>query len=297
MDIIECFKIQLFKSKSLFNVDDYESIKTINISSFGLFNPIYIVADPFLFVDNETLYLFYEQKRLYNGGVIAMTSTKDLVNWTIPIVVLKENFHLSFPWVFKHENKIYMIPETNEASSIRLYEANNDLTSFKYVKTLIEENVSKDSVSFVDSSIIFNNGLYYLFTSVNKNDVNIQRLFISKDIFGHYDEAGCSPIFVGNKYGRNGGRVFEFNNKFYRVTQDCEIRYGECVDVHEIKNLNSNNYEESLVYNNILPKTEFYKEGGHHFNFVVFKDNYIISTDGKEYRKYLCQQFRKKIRE
>jgi len=294
MEKIECFKIQLFKSKSLFDKNECKSIKIINNSKIGLVNPIHIVADPFLFVDNDTLYLFYEQKRLYDGGVIVMTSTKDLTSWTKPKVVLKEDFHLSFPWVFKYENKIYMIPETNEANSIRLYEANEDLTKFKFIKTIISEDKPEGTVSFVDTSIINNEGKYYLFTSVNRDDTNIQRLFVSDEIFGEYKECKCSPICISNKYGRNGGSVFKLNNKIYRISQDCEIRYGDNVNIHEVIKLSDDNYKENLAYTNVLPKTNFYKEGGHHINFVKFKGLYIISTDTKEYKDYLCHKLSKK---
>ena len=37
-------------------------------------------------------------------------------------VVLEENFHLSFPFVFEDSGNLYMIPETAENQQIRLYE-------------------------------------------------------------------------------------------------------------------------------------------------------------------------------
>ena len=68
-----------------------------------------------------------------------MTSTIDLKHWTKPLVVLKEKFHLSFPWVFTDAGKVYMVPETGTDGSIRVYEATDDtLTRWKLKRKLIE---------------------------------------------------------------------------------------------------------------------------------------------------------------
>ena len=84
-------------------------------------------ADPFLFVKDNELYLFYELQHWDDPGCIAMIKTKDLKVWSKPQMVLKEPFHLSFPFVFEDQGVIYMIPESQEDDSIRLYCANDDL--------------------------------------------------------------------------------------------------------------------------------------------------------------------------
>ena len=139
-----CFKIQLLSFDREGDILDIKKGKGIFtelcLPSKIAWNPTIIVADPFLFVKNEKLYLFYESKAFFSPGVIMMTSTVDLKNWSKPVVVLKESFHLSYPWVFEEEGKIYMIPETGSDKSIRLYEAvNDDLTEFRLVKKLLEQ--------------------------------------------------------------------------------------------------------------------------------------------------------------
>lgn len=118
MDKVECFKIKLYKTTQPLDISKWESIKELSgIQSLG--EPSSILADPFLFVKDGTLFLFYEDKKLFHNGVIAMISTKDLVSWTEPVVVLKESCHLSYPWVFEKNGSIYMIPETCGLNSIR----------------------------------------------------------------------------------------------------------------------------------------------------------------------------------
>ena len=83
----------------------------LNIKSdTGLFNPnaSVILADPFLFVKGDTLYLFYEHLTKWFGtGRICMRSTKDLEIWTEEVDVLVEPFHLSFPFVFEENGKVH----------------------------------------------------------------------------------------------------------------------------------------------------------------------------------------------
>ena len=164
MNKIECFKIQLFTIEN----GKRQSILQIKNDKHTLFSePTVIVADPFLFVHDGYFYLFYEQKKLRHNGTIMMMRTDDLKNWSEPVEVLQEEFHLSYPWVFEKDGHIYMIPETCGDRSVRLYEAvNPELTEFRFVKTLIEQDDDDLDFSFSDSSVVERDGKYYLFTTV-----------------------------------------------------------------------------------------------------------------------------------
>ena len=290
MKSIECFKIRLYKTNIPSNYENGRVIKEILCSPFfKIFNVKTIEADPFLFVKNDTLYLFYEDKPIRENAWISMVSTKDLKHWSKPITVLKETCHLSYPWVFEQGGHIYMIPETWGLKSIRLYEANEDLTSFTYVRTILkDDNEYTNGFSFSDTSIYFKNGFYYLFTTINEGTCNILKIYMSKEFDRDYVEHPMSPICTNNKYGRNAGSLIEYSKKLYRVAQDCENRYGDNVNLLEVLELNPVKYKECVVKDDIIPvDTPFYKEGGHQFNMVRFKDGYIIATDAKEYHRYV----------
>lgn len=287
---IECFKIQILKSnyEDLFNLRKAERIKAILCdSSCILKEPKTIIADPFLFVYRDTLFLFYEDKLLYKDGVISMIKTKDLEHWSKPVTVLKENCHLSYPWVFEENGHVYMIPETSHLRSIRLYEAENeDLSSFTYKKTLLD---SGDNYS--DSSIYKNLNCYYLMTTIRKNGENQLKLYYADRLFGPYLEHVNSPIAVSNKYGRNAGSVFEYDGCLFRPAQDCVNGYGDNVHILKIEKIGKHEYSEKPYIDNLLGKAdEFYQCGGHQFNYVVFKGLAVIATDSKEYHYFLLQR-------
>ena len=100
------------------------------------------VADPFLVKEAETWNLFFE---VYNNdtrqGDLAVATSKNTWIWHYEKVILDEPFHLSYPYVFKSEDEYYLIPESFEDNSIRLYKADQFPTHWSYVKTLVEVGI------------------------------------------------------------------------------------------------------------------------------------------------------------
>lgn len=289
---LECFKIQILKTKdkNILDIHNYEPIHQVLCEAINVtVEPIMIVADPFLFVHNDRMYLFYEQKPLYHNGVIMMTSTSDLENWTKPIMVLKEEFHLSYPMVFEKDGHIYMLPETCGDKSIRLYEASTDeLTSFHLVKKLlVQPEIENLTMSFADTSLYIKNDIYYLYTTVGINGINQLELYYADNILGPYTKHTDSPITTSNKYGRNAGCLFEYNGMLLRPAQDCEVRYGDNIHLMKVEQLATTKYKEVLYKENVIDTNlRFYKEGGHQFHIVDFKGYKILATDAKEYHRY-----------
>lgn len=293
---VECFKIRLlFQDVGIKEIDLNKVLLDIYFDRrYFMPNPVIIVADPFLFVYKKTLYLFYEEKRLLTPGVLRMIMTHDLKTWTSPVTVLHENIHLSYPYVFENEGKVYMVPETGAGHYVGLYEAaNENLTSFTLRKKLLIRKDMDISIGndYADSSIHQVNGIYYLFTTVQRNGVNELELYYSDTLEGDYVAHSGSPVCRGQKYGRNGGGLIQKNGKLYRIAQDCVEHYGDNVHVLEVKQLNKDSYKEKQVEDSLYPITHpFYCRGGHHLNTVTFQNQQIIATDAKEYRNYVLVQ-------
>lgn len=299
----ECFKIQLLqfeKGADFFDIEKGKPIYTVNCNRPLLSgNPKQIEADPFLFVKDKRLYLFYEHKSFGDNGVIQMVMTRDLKNWTKPVTVLKESFHLSFPWVFEKDGQVYMIPESQEDRSIRLYQAlNTELTEFKFVKKIISDDSDNVLISYCDTTILNKNGRYYLLTSRQTEEpVNKLELYISDRFDCDYKPHPLSPILKDQKTGRNGGCVLSIGGKMIRVSQDCTKRYGDNVNISEITAISDCTYYEKLIRDSIIPiRMPFYKEGGHQFNAVEFNGDWIVATDAKEYHRMIIPRIARRIK-
>lgn len=280
------FAIQLFANDklTLSEFDKKHLILRMPIKGLWKYKPILFQADPFLFVKDDRLYLFYEEQKGYSPGRIMMMNTSDLKSWSNPVIVLQENFHLSFPFIFEDEGKVYMIPESGEDQSIRLYEANRDFTSFSFVRVLLkqEKRIGPNS-NYVDNHVFKNKGIYYLFTSYRNNWEIRQELFTTNDLLkGEFVRHPCSPIFVGNKYGRNGGSLICFNDKLLRVSQDCSVEYGVNVSLHEINSINETYYNETLFVDDLFSDNILFPNGGHQLNITSFLGKYVYGTDYRE---------------
>src|SRR6185369_6727279 len=123
------------------------------------------VADPFLVNDGSTWDLFFE---VYNNktkqGDLAFATSKNTWTWHYQKVIIDEPFHLSYPHVFKADDGYYLIPESYQDHSIRLYKADSFPTHWSFVKRII---TGRD---YVDNSIIYYKGKWWLFSSITSND-------------------------------------------------------------------------------------------------------------------------------
>lgn len=290
------FNIRILEKSETDDLFSYEGKPIYDImSDLSLFsiNELEVCADPFLFVNDGKLYLFYEkQYKLSGKGYICMVYTSDLVNWSEEKVVLKEPFHLSFPFVFSDNGRIYMVPESSNDFSIRLYEAvDSSLCNWKYVKDLtsIRDN-------WVDSSIFVNDNVYYLFTTTTDNGVQSQKLLFTDDLNKEFIEHPCSPIYVGNDCGRNAGCIIDIGGFLYRPAQDCIEGYGVQVNILMIDTLSPVMYKEHLHKHRIVNRDiHFYKGGGHQFSCVNFNNKIIVATDAKVKNYNLIETFRRLV--
>lgn len=288
----QTFSIYLFETDGHpFDISNWKLIKSIQSDSSNFKrNPVEIIADPFLFVHQGSLYLFYEEAISGKHGTIKMIKTNDLINWNDPVEVLKHSTHLSFPFVFEEAGNIYMIPETNQENNIQLLgNANQDLSEWTIKKVILEGD------KYVDSSILLHDSVYYLFTTVLRDNYEHElQLYYSEDLYGKFKEHPKSPIAKGRLMGRCGGSIFEIDHKIFRPAQIYEKYYGESLSIYEIKLLTTNDYQEEIEIDRLL--SQRFKYGGHHFNFVYFNDRIIIATDAVFFRYFLGEFYDRMIK-
>jgi len=195
------------------------------------------VADPFMLFDQKTWFMFFEiLNKKDNKGVIGLATSKDGKKWDYDSVVLEEKFHLSYPYVFRHNGEYYMIPETSNDSSVRLYKA----TSFP-LKWVLEKKIM-NGVRFVDTSVVYHNDRWWMFACPWEGILN---LYSAEILTGKWVLHPQSPIVDNDKnIARPGGRVFLYNEKLYRIAMDVVPTYGNKLRAFEIIALSENEYLE-----------------------------------------------------
>lgn len=227
-------------------------------------------ADPCVIEEKGKYYLFFEEviyQKVERGHIsVAEFNEKGMV--AAPVRVLERPYHLSYPFVFRYENKYYMIPESEENATIELYESVSFPFEWKFKMNLME------NVKAVDTTLLFSEGKVWLFTNIR----DIEGASYSEELFlfsadslftTSWKEHPANPIVSDARSSRPAGRIFQYNNRYYRPSQDCSIRYGYATVFNEIRVLNEDVYEEHPVSgitpdwaNDLYATHTFSSEGG-----------------------------------
>lgn len=241
-----------------------------------------IIADPFMLNVDRTWYMFFEVFDLQSRrGVIGLAISTDTFHWTYQQVVLAEEFHLSYPYVFRLGSDYYMIPEAYQSKSIRLYRAAEFPTRWSLVKTLL------GGQEYVDPSIFYFRDRWWLFAGFGTPSMRADglRLFYADELLSPWREHPKSPIVTSNeRIARPAGRVVVNRDRIIRFAQDSFPAYGSQVRAFEISELTTDAYSEHEVEESpVLSGTGsgWNKSGMHHLDPHLLGDNrWIACVDG-----------------
>ena len=200
--------------------------------------PAAFVADPFLIRANQW-FMFFEVLRNDSPiGEIGLASSENGFEWDYRQIILREDFHLSYPYVFEWRTSYYMIPETLGASAVCLYEADEFPLCWSRKARLIEGQ-------YADPSIFRFDDLWWLFVCSTPYQHDTLRLYFAENLTGPWREHPQSPIVRGDmRRARPAGRVVNQGNHLIRFAQDCLPRYGSRVRAFHILELTTTKYEE-----------------------------------------------------
>ena len=206
------------------------------------------LADPFLINHKNKAYCFAEEYDHIKkkGHIVYINLDNQEPNKKI---ILDENFHLSFPYIFKYKNNFFMCPDSSSISEIRLYKSTNFPLKWKFYKTI------KKNICSVDNIIFKKNNLWWLFTNIDRSNSkdfsHDLSIFFSKEgpLTNNWKSHLQNPIKINSIESRNAGIIFE-KKKIIRVSQEQGFdNYGENINFHEIKLLNKKVYVEKKFKN------------------------------------------------
>lgn len=227
-------------------------------------------ADPFIFEDNGNLYLLCENYnyRLRKGKIdISVINQKNLKTESTTTAI-EEPFHLSYPFVFKHQNQIYCIPETFEKRQVRLYVFDRKTLSFQFKKVLINDKPA------IDSTLLFYNNKYWLFFTQKDHPSLKLYIYFSDKPDGEYQAHKNNPVKTNIKSARPAGAFIQHGDKIYRPAQDNSSTYGKRIIINRLEQLTERDFAESYVCSIYPPKNEkSFNKGIHTINF---QNKYLV---------------------
>ena len=201
--------------------------------------------------------------KLNRGLISVIEMSKDKIS--DPEIVLSEDFHLSYPYIFEYNGEKYMCPETHQAKEIRLYKSSEFPRKWELVKVLMS------GVSAVDSNIFRLHGKWWMLTNIDTSKTGEHcselHLFFSKDLLDDiWHPHPLNPIIFNSEIARNGGFIIE-NDNLYRVYQKQGWdNYGEGLGVSRIVKINEFEYQEDSMFE-ISPSFFDNIKGTHTYNY------------------------------
>lgn len=225
-------------------------------------------ADPFILdvTDNEIVVLAEEfYKPIYRGRISRLIIDRRTLELKKLDVVLQLSSHLSFPFIERVGNDIFLYPENG---------ARGGLWRYKYIEA--DNKIRLDAqVCYlpVEDSVITSlfGGKKMFATQQPTPNGNVMQIFewnIDKKVFNPIAEHKFEENIA-----RMAGDFFCYKGKIYCPTQECNHQYGHAVTIQEVENNNGKwNFKEVRRLHSVHPKLNV---GTHTFN--MYKG--IIVTD------------------
>ena len=231
-------------------------------------------ADPFIFDVTEREIIILAEEFCYNvgrGRIARVAIDRSTYKEKSFEIVLDLPTHLSFPFIIRQNDKVYLMPENSASGFSTVYEYDDATRKATPLHHLAEE-------PFTDATIFDMDGKSYLLTtkSPDSNSSSVQIYSFDRDSLKVGER--LSSVEFPIACGRNAGGVFAVGGNLYRPAQDCTKCYGHGVILQKMA-MQDNVWSFRNV-NGIYPDTFRYNQGVHTFN--NFKG--LIVVDARGYR-------------
>ncbi len=198
-------------------------------------------ADPFIVAFDDKLLCFAEIWEMKYGkgaiGVCDLNSPRP--KWEI---IIREPFHMSYPFVFKNNNNWYMCPETGDNATVTLYKSNDFPYHWSKCQDILNGSPYRDTTFFSY------NEHEYGFTHLPDENGGILYLFSMDD---NYSTTSTVSECINGHYSRPGGKVIYANEQYYRIGQIGTPFYGYGLCIAQFSIDNNGIYSEKMISEHI----------------------------------------------
>lgn len=203
-------------------------------------------ADPFPWVQDGRPYIFIEE--IPSPGAKGHIAVFDLNSTAIedprPTTVLKADFHLSHPFLFKWRGELYLLPESSRNRTVEVYRCRKFPDEWELYTRLFE------GVKAVDTTIVQVEGTWWLFANIAEEGSSSNDelwLYYASCPFGPWVSHQENPVVSDVSRARPAGGIFLHGGSFYRPSQNCSVGYGYAITLNRILELTPETYREEPV--------------------------------------------------
>ena len=156
--------------------------------------------------------------------------------------LIKEDFHLSYPYPLRHNGEYYLVPESYEANRVFMYRAVDFPLSWERSHILL------DGYAGIDNTIFKHGDTYWMFTTDRHNGFRHNlMLFYAEDLLGEWMPHPGNPVKTDIRSARPAGTPFQHNGDLYRPSMDYAEKIEGRIYINKIITLSKTAYEEIPV--------------------------------------------------
>jgi hypothetical protein len=238
----------------------------------------YFIADPFFVtsINGRQKLLFEELNFRENYGKIALMTLDGSYNKSEQKYLLDTGLHLSYPFVYYENNKVYIFPEASKSGKLSCYQYDPLTESLTFLKDIID-------MPLRDSTILKYRDKYWLFGIIAINDKDYKlHVFYSDNFLGPYTSHKNNPVKDGLNGTRPAGNMVIVDGEIYRPAQNCENSYGESMVINRITELTEENVSE-VTYMNITLNRKRRSNRLIHSMHTINQSGDMIVLDGEKW--------------
>lgn len=251
-------------------------------------------ADPFMYKRKEGSYDILLEDYSFRDccGKISLLQLDENLNQTDRKLLLDTGSHLSYPFIFEEDNRIFVFPEAGASGKLSCYEYDPVNKSLFFLQHIIDLPV-------LDSTIIKHGDKYWLFGTIRGRGADRELfVFFAENLKGPYKQHPKNPVKANISSARPAGNLIEVGGILYRPSQNSKYTYGGSIAVNKIKRLTESDFEEEFYMSIEINKKNKLNRGVHAIH-TINSAGEIIVVDGTKWRFSLSvklKQLRMKLK-
>jgi hypothetical protein len=202
-------------------------------------------ADPFVAEQEGRKFIFFEEflTDTSRGHIAAIEIGADGEPGQA-FDVLKGDHHLSYPFLFRYDDSLFMVPECAESGRLEVFHCT------RFPDTWEPHAVLLDGVRAYDPTLIEHDGKWWMFATIQHSGNSCDdelHLFYASGPFDQWTAHPLNPIQLDVRSARPAGALFREEGRLFRPSQDCSARYGSAITILEVLCMTTEDYQEIEV--------------------------------------------------
>lgn len=228
------------------------------------------IADPFPITIDGTTYIFVEDFSYTDqkGKISYMEYPDGFKNGDLR-TAHEEPEHMSYPYLFKHNDLVYATPEIHESNEIRLYRIHSP-SDWEPRTSLVED------IEGIDPTIIKHEDKWWMFYTEQPYPNTKLYIRFAEELTGEWKPHKKNPVKTDVRSSRPAGTPFVKDGELYRPAQNSTGGYGKEIVINKVEELNPEQYIETKV-SEVRPSEEGPNTGVH----TLSSQGDITLIDGK----------------